>query len=72
MTMNFAYNSHGLGRKTFLHHLSCTICAFAQTESHEMWISHLDQNVVDTVNMDVLNLSSFHVIKDSAITQGSV
>jgi hypothetical protein len=37
-----------------------------------MWVSHLDQNVVDTVNMDVLNLSSFHVIKDSTITQGSV
>ena len=62
MTMNFAYNPNGLGRKSFLYYLSCTICAFAQTESNEMWVSHLDQNVVDTVNMDVLNLSSFHVI----------
>jgi hypothetical protein len=37
-----------------------------------MWIGHLDQNVVDTVNMDVLDLSPLHVIEDSAITQGSV
>lgn len=72
MSMDFAYNPHGLSRKCFLHHFSSTIGAFAQTESHEMWISHLDQNVVDTVNMDVLDLSPLHVIEDSAITQGSV
>jgi hypothetical protein len=72
MTMDFAHNPHGLSREGFLHYFCSTIGAFAQTESHEMGISHLDQYVVNTVNMDVLNLSPFHVIEDSAITQGSV
>lgn len=68
MSMNFAYDTDCFSGKGFLHDFGSAISAFAQTKAHEVRISHFDQNVVDTVDVDIFNLSLFHVIEDAAIT----
>lgn len=70
--MDFADNTDGFSGESFLDHFGSTVCTFAQAVSDEGGIGHFDQNIVDTVNMEILDLSPFHIIKDSAITQASV
>ena len=52
--------------------LGATVCSFANAEAHEDWVSHLDQDVIHTVHMDVLDPSAHHVIQDLVLVQGTV
>lgn len=53
-------------------YLCSTISSLLYTEPNEPGVSHLHQNVVDTVDMDAADASPFHVLHDTMGAQSSV
>lgn len=52
--------------------LSSTVRSLLHTETNKGRVSHFDQNVINTINMDGLNPPPLHVIQDTLVPESSV
>lgn len=52
--------------------LSATVRSLLHTETNKGRVSHFDQNVINTINMDGLNPPPLHVIQDTLVPESSV
>lgn len=48
------------------------VCSLADTESYKDRVRHLDQYIVYTVDVDVFDSPTFHILQYAAVMQGSV
>jgi len=53
-------------------YLSPAICSLSITVSNEGWVGHFHENVINTINMNVFDSPSFHIVQDLLLSQSSV
>lgn len=55
-----------------IRYLGSTVSSFAHTESNEDWVSHFDQYVVYTIDMDIFDPSGLHILQYTTFMQSPV
>ena len=45
--------------------LGPAVSLLADTEAHEYWVGHFDQDIVHTVHMHIFDPAWFHIIQDT-------
>lgn len=58
--------------KNRMTNLSSTVCSFLHTEPNKRGISHFDQDVVDTIDVNEVDSPPLHVLQDPLVPQRSV
>lgn len=65
-------NSNGLVGIDLLNNLDATVGGSAYAESNKSRIGHLNENVVHSIDVDVLNTSRLHVLQDPPVRESPV
>ena len=72
MTVNFAYDTDSFGGEGLLDDFGGALGSFAQTVADEGRVGHLHQNVIHTIDVNVLDPALLHIVQYTTISQRTV